>query len=84
MTIFFIIYIIFLYYRHLPKDVPIDLINVAFGNIVADQNVKKKNHCKPFDTPDRITGRNGLKELENITTNRRWNFVEVSKLFILY
>uniref|UniRef100_UPI0037E923E7 asparagine synthetase domain-containing protein 1 n=1 Tax=Semicossyphus pulcher TaxID=241346 RepID=UPI0037E923E7 len=32
----------------------------------------------PFDVPDRITGRAGLKELQDLNPERRWNFVEVN------
>ncbi|KAM9347822.1 asparagine synthetase domain-containing protein 1 [Symphorus nematophorus] len=34
--------------------------------------------CGPFDVPDRITGRAGLKELQDLNPERRWNFVEVN------
>ncbi|XP_028992682.1 asparagine synthetase domain-containing protein 1 [Betta splendens] len=32
----------------------------------------------PFDVPDRITGRAGLKELQDLNPDRRWNFVEIN------
>lgn len=32
----------------------------------------------PFDVPDRITGRAGLKELQDLNCERRWNFVEIN------
>ncbi|XP_030064857.1 asparagine synthetase domain-containing protein 1 [Microcaecilia unicolor] len=32
----------------------------------------------PFNVPDRITGRAGLKELEAINPSRTWNFVEIN------
>ncbi|XP_077946276.1 asparagine synthetase domain-containing protein 1 [Gasterosteus aculeatus] len=32
----------------------------------------------PFDVPDRITGRAGLKELRELNPERRWNFVEIN------
>ncbi|CAB1447130.1 unnamed protein product [Pleuronectes platessa] len=32
----------------------------------------------PFDVPDRITGRAGLKELQDLNPERRWNFVEIN------
>ncbi|XP_031145520.1 asparagine synthetase domain-containing protein 1 [Sander lucioperca] len=31
----------------------------------------------PFDVPDRITGKAGLKELQDLNPERRWNFVEI-------
>ncbi|XP_056145488.1 asparagine synthetase domain-containing protein 1 [Lampris incognitus] len=33
---------------------------------------------RPFDVPDRITGRAGLKELLDLNPTRRWNFVEIN------
>lgn len=32
----------------------------------------------PFDVPDRITGKAGLKELQDVNPDRRWNFVEIN------
>ncbi|XP_029315387.1 asparagine synthetase domain-containing protein 1 [Cottoperca gobio] len=32
----------------------------------------------PFDVPDRVTGRAGLKELQDLNPDRRWNFVEIN------
>ncbi|XP_068185294.1 asparagine synthetase domain-containing protein 1 [Antennarius striatus] len=32
----------------------------------------------PFDVPDRITGKAGLKELLELNPERRWNFVEIN------
>ncbi|TDH07212.1 hypothetical protein EPR50_G00121220 [Perca flavescens] len=32
----------------------------------------------PFDVPDRITGKAGLKELQDLNPERRWHFVEIN------
>lgn len=32
----------------------------------------------PFDVPDRVTGKAGLKELQDLNPERRWNFVEIN------
>ncbi|XP_041720117.1 asparagine synthetase domain-containing protein 1 [Coregonus clupeaformis] len=40
---------------------------------VADSNV-----YNPFGVPDRITGRAGLQELQDLNPERRWNFVEIN------
>ncbi|XP_058508441.1 asparagine synthetase domain-containing protein 1 isoform X1 [Solea solea] len=32
----------------------------------------------PFDVPDRITGKAGIKELQDLNPGRRWNFVEIN------
>lgn len=32
----------------------------------------------PFNVPDRITGRSGLKELQDLNPERSWNFVEIN------
>ncbi|CAH2104400.1 unnamed protein product [Euphydryas editha] len=54
--------------KYVPKDQPIDLINVAF----------KTNNNDSFDVPDRITGRQSFEELKTICTSRKWNFREVN------
>ncbi len=52
----------------LPKNEPIDLLNIAFEQI-------SNKKMKTFMVPDRISGLETLKEL-NLT--RKWNFVEVN------
>lgn len=32
----------------------------------------------PFDVPDRITGKAGLRELQDLNPERKWNFVEIN------
>ncbi|CAG5865901.1 unnamed protein product [Menidia menidia] len=32
----------------------------------------------PFDVPDRLTGKAGLKELRDLNPERQWNFVEIN------
>uniref|UniRef100_A0A1A7WPW6 Asparagine synthetase domain-containing protein 1 n=1 Tax=Iconisemion striatum TaxID=60296 RepID=A0A1A7WPW6_9TELE len=80
--------------RHIPAHQPVDLLNVAFKQQEPkgqNKSVKKqKNHknrdsrndCvptfSPFDVPDRLTGRAGLKELQDLSPERRWNFVEIN------
>ncbi|CDS05555.1 hypothetical protein LRAMOSA08083 [Lichtheimia ramosa] len=69
--------------KHLPIHEPIDLLNVAFEN-PRSQNAKKNKQSNPscqqstYDTPDRITGREGVKELRLISPKRQWNFVEIN------
>ncbi|XP_069011015.1 asparagine synthetase domain-containing protein 1 [Embiotoca jacksoni] len=41
-------------------------------------NVADSRTFSPFDVPDRITGKAGLKELQDINPERRWNFVEIN------
>lgn len=54
-----------------PLDEPIDLLNVAFPTRTA-------NHGNDiYSVPDRITGRQALKELEKLNPERKWNFVQV-------
>ncbi|KAI8850500.1 asparagine synthase, partial [Chytridium lagenaria] len=72
---------------HLPPDVPIDLLNVAFENprvnaAAAKFNAKSaakglKKEKGKFDVPDRKTGREGLEELKKRFGERKWRFVEV-------
>lgn len=52
----------------LPKEQSIDLINVAF----------KKENDTSYDVPDRLTGRQSLKELQNLCRERNWNFKEIN------
>lgn len=33
---------------------------------------------RPFDVPDRITGKAGLRELQDLNPERKWNFVEIN------
>lgn len=73
--------------RHLPRDEPIDLLNVAFkprrptraaqtpgGSPRSPADVEGSG---PFDVPDRLTGRAGLGELKALNRRRKWNFVEI-------
>lgn len=46
--------------KYVPKDQPIDLINVAFKN----------NNNDSYDVPDRITGRQSFEELKTICSLR--------------
>uniref|UniRef100_A0A1A8E1F4 Asparagine synthetase domain-containing protein 1 n=2 Tax=Nothobranchius kadleci TaxID=1051664 RepID=A0A1A8E1F4_NOTKA len=80
--------------QHIPSHQPIDLLNVAFRQQEPkrqNESVKKqkkhknrdsRNDCVPafshFDVPDRLTGRAGLKELQDLNPERRWNFVEIN------
>lgn len=51
------------------KDRPIDLINVAFDS-------KKLNG--DYNTPDRQTGLDSLRELQHLCPERVWNFLQVN------
>jgi NH3-dependent NAD+ synthetase len=57
--------------KFVPKEEPIDLLNVAF-----DQN-------ESFDVPDRKTGLLSSEELRTLCPDRKWNFVEVMIVFVL-
>jgi asparagine synthetase B (glutamine-hydrolysing) len=48
-------------HNHVPRDQPIDLLNVAF-----DENA-----------PDRVTGLVALEELKTLAPDREWNFVAI-------
>ncbi|XP_049584892.1 asparagine synthetase domain-containing protein 1 [Syngnathus scovelli] len=75
-------------HRHVPHSQSIDLLNVAFQQHEARKDSargQKPSRSKSetqmrtpmFDVPDRITGKSGLKELQALAPQRRWNFVEV-------
>ena len=36
-----------------------------------------------YDVPDRMTGRQGLAELQRLNPHRQWNFVEVGNLLFV-
>ena len=36
-----------------------------------------------YDVPDRMTGRQGLAELQRLNPHRQWNFVEVGSLLFV-
>ncbi|XP_051937972.1 asparagine synthetase domain-containing protein 1 [Hippocampus zosterae] len=74
-------------HRHVPDCQSIDLLNVAFPHREAQKASAKKQKASQsqsetqtritFNVPDRITGKSGLKELQALAPERRWNFVEV-------
>lgn len=57
----------------IPNNEPIDLINVAFEKATINSKIKPN-----FDVPDRKTGRQALQELQKLTPNRTWNFIEIN------
>ncbi|XP_077392240.1 asparagine synthetase domain-containing protein 1 [Festucalex cinctus] len=75
-------------HRHVPNRQSIDLLNVAFQHQEAPKEAAKRQKPgrstpesqmrNPFNVPDRITGKSGLKELQALAPERRWNFVEVN------
>lgn len=46
----------------------------------ADEPCKQRDHylTRCFDVPDRITGRAGLLELQHLSPERKWNFLEIN------
>ncbi|KAK9767775.1 hypothetical protein K7432_002158 [Basidiobolus ranarum] len=71
--------------KFLPEDEPIDLLNVAFENPRIQKHANKSNKktvneqkAINYDVPDRKTGRQGVEELRNVASNRKWNFVEIN------
>ncbi|XP_068602442.1 asparagine synthetase domain-containing protein 1 [Brachionichthys hirsutus] len=75
--------------RHVPAGQEIDLLNVAFKlPEPKKQNESERKRGKepaaasqargPFDVPDRVTGKAGLRELLELNPERRWNFVEIN------
>ncbi|ORZ31293.1 asparagine synthase-domain-containing protein [Catenaria anguillulae PL171] len=65
-------------HTHLPPEVPIDLINVAFANPRALSAKQSKSHqvVDPYLVPDRITARARLSELEAVYPMRHWRLLE--------
>eukprot|EP00042_Codosiga_hollandica_P053465 m.700266 g.700266 ORF g.700266 m.700266 type:complete len:381 (-) comp58702_c0_seq8:193-1335(-) len=58
--------------RVMDPALSIDLLNVAFDN-----ERRMAVGAAKYDVPDRLTGRAGLKELQQLS-DRKWNFVEVN------
>lgn len=54
----------------------IDLMNVSFEKIVRNPLANKTQDN--YETPDRLTGRQTLKELIELCPNRKWNLIEVN------
>lgn len=52
--------------KFIDQNRPIDLLNVSF----------EKNNS--YDSPDRITARQTLQELQKLRPNRMWNLVEIN------
>lgn len=78
--------------KYVPKNEPIDLLNVAFEKKKASATSKPNSKNIPpsenyddmlsfednlYNVPDRISGRKTLKELQNLCPERKWNFIEV-------
>lgn len=84
----------FNFFRSVPWDEAIDLINVAFEQRARSSNAQTKSGKKRkdkqsanagaiiettnFSVPDRLTGIAGLEELQRINPARQWNLIEVS------
>ncbi|CAL1289271.1 unnamed protein product, partial [Larinioides sclopetarius] len=64
--------------RHLKDHEPIDLLNVAFASNMNLRKSTAADRHSVYETPDRVTGRNGIMALRKICPNRTWNFVEVN------
>ncbi|KAK5100577.1 hypothetical protein LTS08_005328 [Lithohypha guttulata] len=70
----------------LPKDQPIDLLNVAFENprvVNARSSSKIASRCaSDVDAyeacPDRLTGRSSFAELVKVCSERQWRFVAIN------
>lgn len=62
--------------RHVPAHKPIDLLNVAFQ--LRQEATAKNPTSDPFGVPDRLSGRAGLKELQELNPDRRWRFIEIN------
>ena len=63
----------------LPKDEPIDLLNVAFENPRIHKDIKAEVGVSAYELcPDRITGRASYEELRNACPDRDWRFVAIN------
>lgn len=75
----------------LPRDHPVDLVNVAFENPRVAAHAKKSKDQESFESfdiyeacPDRVTGRKSFAELQAVCPGRAWRFIAVrSSLFAM-
>ncbi|KAF9073720.1 asparagine synthase-domain-containing protein [Rhodocollybia butyracea] len=83
--------------RYVPRDEPIDLLNVAFENPrkinmlhgASNKNKKSKDAdaalpLPQYMVPDRVTGLQEVQELRKLCPGRVWNFVEVNVPYLDY
>lgn len=73
-----------LVHRCLPAGEPIELVNVAFEQPRAKENVNGNKKGKqrapernPYDVPDRVSGRDAVEELRGACPGRDFRFVQV-------
>ena len=63
----------------LPKDQPIDLLNIAFENPRSLKAANIANNLSPYEIcPDRITGRSSHAELVRSCPGRTWRFIAIN------
>lgn len=68
-------------HQHIDQEQPIDLLNVAFENprvLQAKVRLGEEDCASGYEVPDRKTGRQSYQELQRLTPERKWNFVEVN------
>lgn len=56
--------------KYIDKNIPIDLLNVAFEKVHKDDNT--------WNVPDRLTGLESYEELQRLCPQRMWNFVQIN------
>jgi asparagine synthetase B (glutamine-hydrolysing) len=56
----------------IPRDEPIDLLNVAF------ENPRSAERERDYEVPDRITGRKSWHQLMAQAPQRTWRFIEIN------
>lgn len=70
-----------LLHDELDPGEPIDLLNVSFENPRTITNAQKTNPnfnvAQTYETPDRLTGRQGYEELRRTCPQRDWRFISI-------
>lgn len=61
----------------IDQNLPIDLINVSFEKI-SRSNAKQEEVAIDYSTPDRVSAKQSLVELQRLRPNRKWNLIEVN------
>lgn len=62
--------------KFIDKTANIDLINVSFEKIVRSKSTS--TYYENYNTPDRLTSRQTLQELNKLCPERKWNLIEVN------
>ena len=64
--------------RYIPRDEPIDLVNVAFERPSSTTKHRSPRLEAGYNVPDRLSGLEATEELRAAYPEREWRFVEIN------